>query len=77
MNKNNNIIAWEPALWGALFGSSAASTAGAIADSTITPDWFKTLLILTTASIAIASAYKTYQSTNNINKKLKQNTKQR
>ncbi len=77
MKNNKNLIAWEPALWGALFGSSAASTVGTITDSTLTPDWFKALLILTTASIAGASAYKTYQSVNNINKKINQNKKQR
>ena len=69
MKKNNTLInAWEPAILGAIFGSSTVTTVDTLANSDITPDWFKTMLVLMTATIAIGSAYEMYQSVNKQNK---------
>jgi len=63
MKKYKEVInAWEPAIWGAIFGSSTITTVDILTNSDIAPDWFKTMLTLITATVSIGSAYKMYQS---------------
>ena len=62
---------WEPALWAMLCGASSVSTTGTICDTSVTPEWFRAALILLTASIALGSGYKCYQSTKKIDQYIK------
>ena len=62
-----NINAWEPAIWGAIFGSSTITTVDTLVNSELTPDWFKIMIVLITATVAVGSAYKMYQSANKQN----------
>lgn len=69
MKKYNTLVnAWEPAIWGAIFGSSTIATVDTLANSDVTPNWLKTMLVFITATIAIGSAYEMYQSVNKQNK---------
>ncbi len=69
MKKHKSYInVWEPAIWGIIFGSSTATTVETLANSDITPNWFKTMLVLMTATVAVGSAYEMYQSVNKQNK---------
>lgn len=69
---------WEPALWAMLFGASTVSTTGTICDTSIAPEWFRAALILMTASVALGTGYKCYQSVKKIDQYIKnQNNKQK
>lgn len=72
MAKPNKQItnAFEPAFWAFISGASTITAVHSLSDSTLTPNWFKLLLILTLSTVATGSAYEAYKTATNLNKQI-------